>query len=66
MVLRFSNNVLEPIWSSQHISNVMITFKEDFGTQGRGGYFDQVSNFFCVNKSNYGIKSLIFSIVSNY
>ena len=24
-----------------YISNVQISFKEDFGTQGRGGYFDQ-------------------------
>lgn len=40
MVLRFANKVFEPIWNSSHINVVMITFKEDFGTQGRGGYFD--------------------------
>mmetsp|Transcript_40084 Transcript_40084/g.159425 ORF Transcript_40084/g.159425 Transcript_40084/m.159425 type:complete len:111 (-) Transcript_40084:2166-2498(-) len=39
--LRFANTFLEPIWNRNHISSVMITFKEDFGTQGRGGYFDQ-------------------------
>ncbi|KIY49230.1 glucose-6-phosphate dehydrogenase [Fistulina hepatica ATCC 64428] len=32
LVLRFANN---------SISNVQITFKEPFGTEGRGGYFDE-------------------------
>jgi len=40
-VLRFSNRVFEPLWSRQYIRNVQIIFSEDFGTQGRGGYFDQ-------------------------
>jgi len=39
--LRFANSVFEPLLSSHHVANVLITFKEDFGTQGRGGYFDQ-------------------------
>ena len=41
MVLRFSNQVFEPVWSRAFVQSVQITFKEDFGTQGRGGYFDQ-------------------------
>ena len=40
MVLRFSNKVFEPIWNRSYVNSVQITFKEDFGTQGRGGYFD--------------------------
>ena len=40
MVLRFANQFLEPIWNRQYISNVQIVFKEPFGTEGRGGYFD--------------------------
>jgi len=40
MVLRFSNKVFEPIWNRYYVNSVQITFKEDFGTQGRGGYFD--------------------------
>ncbi|XP_038883485.1 glucose-6-phosphate 1-dehydrogenase 1, chloroplastic-like [Benincasa hispida] len=43
-VLRFSNLVFEPLWSRSYIRNVQLIFSEDFGTEGRGGYFD-----------NYGI-----------
>ncbi|KAK9120140.1 hypothetical protein Scep_018233 [Stephania cephalantha] len=43
-VLRFSNLIFEPLWSRQYIRNVQFIFSEDFGTEGRGGYFD-----------NYGI-----------
>ncbi|KAJ4844625.1 Glucose-6-phosphate 1-dehydrogenase 1, chloroplastic [Turnera subulata] len=43
-VLRFSNLVFEPLWSRTCIRNVQLIFSEDFGTEGRGGYFD-----------NYGI-----------
>ncbi len=41
MVLRFANSTFEPMWNRNHISTVTVTFKEDFGTQGRGGYFDK-------------------------
>lgn len=41
IVMRFANNFLDSWWNRNYISNVQITFKEDFGTQGRGGYFDQ-------------------------
>jgi glucose-6-phosphate 1-dehydrogenase len=40
-VLRFSNIWLERIWNAHDIQSVMLTFKEPFGTEGRGGYFDQ-------------------------
>ncbi|CAA3018998.1 glucose-6-phosphate 1-dehydrogenase, chloroplastic [Olea europaea subsp. europaea] len=43
-VLRFANLIFEPLWSRQYIRNVQFIFSEDFGTEGRGGYFD-----------NYGI-----------
>ena len=40
--LRFANRVFaSDVWNADHISNVQITFKEPFGTQGRGGYFDE-------------------------
>lgn len=40
MVLRFANRIFEPIWTRQHIKDVHIEWKEDIGTDGRGGYFD--------------------------
>ncbi|XP_067144897.1 glucose-6-phosphate 1-dehydrogenase-like [Centruroides vittatus] len=40
MVLRFGNRIFGPTWNRDNIANIMISFKEPFGTQGRGGYFD--------------------------
>lgn len=40
MVLRFGNRIFNPSWNRDNIASVMITFKEDFGTKGRAGYFD--------------------------
>ena len=44
IVMRFGNIFFERVWDNRSIASVQITFKEDFGTMGRGGYFD-----------NYGI-----------
>ena len=41
MMFRFGNPMWEPIWNKDSIESVTITFKEPFGTDGRGGYFDQ-------------------------
>ncbi|KAJ7781222.1 glucose-6-P dehydrogenase [Mycena metata] len=41
LVLRFANVAMGAIWDKTHISNVQITFKEPFGTEGRGGYFNE-------------------------
>uniref|UniRef100_A0A0K0DZD9 Glucose-6-phosphate 1-dehydrogenase n=1 Tax=Strongyloides stercoralis TaxID=6248 RepID=A0A0K0DZD9_STRER len=41
MVLRFGNRIFNPTWNREHISSVTITFKENFGTEGRGGYFEK-------------------------
>ena len=38
---RFANQFLSPTWHRNFISNVQICFKEPFGTEGRGGYFDE-------------------------
>ncbi len=40
LLMRFSNRIFEPLWNSQSVKMVTITFKEDIGTEGRGGYFD--------------------------
>eukprot|EP01029_Cantina_marsupialis_P023859 TRINITY_DN60145_c0_g1_i1.p1 TRINITY_DN60145_c0_g1~~TRINITY_DN60145_c0_g1_i1.p1 ORF type:complete len:517 (-),score=132.91 TRINITY_DN60145_c0_g1_i1:119-1597(-) len=44
LISRFGNAVFEPLWNRHNIEVVKITFKEDIGVEGRGGYFD-----------NYGI-----------
>jgi glucose-6-phosphate 1-dehydrogenase len=41
LVLRFGNMFLNATWNRQHIDSVQIIFKEPFGTEGRGGYFDE-------------------------
>ena len=41
MTLRFGNQIFNPTWNRGSIASVIITFKEPFGTQGRGGYFDE-------------------------
>ncbi len=40
MVLRFANLIFEPIWSNLYISRVQISWTEQIGVEGRGGYFD--------------------------
>lgn len=44
LVTRFSNMIINALWSREYINNVQIVFKETLGVDGRGGYFD-----------NYGI-----------
>lgn len=41
LILRFANPVIDASFNKNLISNVQITFKEPFGTEGRGGYFDE-------------------------
>ena len=38
---RFANLLFSRMWNRDNIANVRIIFKENFGTQGRGGYFDK-------------------------
>lgn len=40
MVLRFANRILEPSWSNAHITSVSVTMAEQFGIEGRAGFFD--------------------------
>lgn len=42
MTLRESNPWLKPLWNKDVIQSVHIVFKEPFGTDGRGGYFDDI------------------------
>lgn len=41
IVLRFANQIFKRIWNRDSVECVIITFKEPFGTEGRGGYFDE-------------------------
>ncbi|CAF4767797.1 unnamed protein product [Pieris macdunnoughi] len=40
MTIRFANQIFSPSWNRENIASVLISFKEPFGTEGRGGYFD--------------------------
>ncbi|XP_037519852.1 glucose-6-phosphate 1-dehydrogenase isoform X4 [Rhipicephalus sanguineus] len=40
MAIRFANQIFGPTWNRNNIASIVISFKEPFGTQGRGGYFD--------------------------
>ena len=39
LVTRFSNMIINALWSREYIDNVQIVFKETLGVDGRGGYY---------------------------
>jgi glucose-6-phosphate 1-dehydrogenase len=41
MSVRFANMIFSPLWDATHIDFIQITLKESFGTEGRGGYFNE-------------------------
>ena len=41
LAFRFANTFVESFWNRTYIESMEITMAEDFGVQGRGGFYDQ-------------------------
>ena len=59
LAFRFTNTFVESFWNRTYIESVQITMAEDFGVQGRGGFYDQTGTIRDV------VQNHIFQVLSN-
>lgn len=59
LAFRFANTFVEAFWNRTYIKSVEITMSEDFGVQGRGGFYDQTGAIRDV------IQNHLFQVLSN-
>jgi glucose-6-phosphate 1-dehydrogenase len=59
LAFRFANTFVESFWNRNYIKSVQITMAEDFGVQGRGGFYDQTGTIRDV------VQNHLFQVLSN-
>ncbi len=59
LYFRFANSLPETFWDRNHVESVQVTMAEDFGIQGRGGFYDATGAIRDVMQNH------VFQVVSN-